>query len=240
MWAEGDPLARTAGPVPSSGDTPVSGTVSAACQSRAAAAGTGLRAGAAACSWELSCQAGGGQMGACTAEQHASTASQMMTCRRHLQVHAFGQALTWRAGIAVHSKDLQTAPGCCVPTADAAKRSMSSQHCTGCLPVGRACVLLAGGGAPAQHLAGAVVLVVHVPVRRAVILLPACHGAAASPAGGTLLLVGTWASLAFCTGRQHAHVTLPGTSRAWHLRLQIFISGQKGCCCSAQAGSAIS
>ena len=95
-------------------------------------------------------------------------------------------------------------------------------------------MLLAGGGASTEHLAGAVVLVVHVPVRRAVVLLPARRGAAAPPAG-RLLLVGTWASLPFCTGRRHAFKT----SCAWHLRLQMLTSTNKGRCRSAQAAQSL-
>lgn len=106
--------------------------------------------------------------------------------------------------------------------------------------MGRAHLLLAGGVASAEHLAGAVMPKVHVSVRRALVLLPARHGAAASPAGRTLLLVRTWASVPVCTGRQHALVTKPGTSCAWHLKLQTFTPGRKRRCHSAQAGSAFS
>ena len=75
-------------------------------------------------------------MGAFTAEQHAFSASWMMVCRRHLQVHASGQALSWTSGIAVHSKGLQTAPGCCVPS----RRHTQAQHVKSAL-----CRLLACG-----------------------------------------------------------------------------------------------
>ena len=52
---------------------------SAVHRSPAAVAGTGLPAGAAAGSWEETRQASGGWRGACTAEQHAWTASRMMS-----------------------------------------------------------------------------------------------------------------------------------------------------------------